>query len=247
MKIIGIVVEYNPFHTGHKNHIDKIKKIYPESIIIAAMSGNVVQRGEFSIYDKWSRTQTALENGVDIVVQIPSFDVLNSAETFCRSSIEVLNYFKVDEVIFGSESNDIDNLNKLSNKLLEPSAKSEIESINKRLNSYPKAVEEYLGGELKPNDILGITYISEAKKINDKLLVKSIQRDRGERFKSASEIRKELRNNESSEFDLVKSNPRSMDWIIKIIKAKFINESDDPFVKYIQNVLKNNEIKTWDQ
>ena len=53
MKIIGIIAEYNPFHNGHLYQIEKVKEIYPESIIIVAMSGNFLQRGEPAIVDKW--------------------------------------------------------------------------------------------------------------------------------------------------------------------------------------------------
>lgn len=71
MKIIGIIAEYNPFHNGHLYQIEKVKEIYPESIIIVAMSGNFLQRGEPAIVDKWVRARQALLNGVDVVVEIP--------------------------------------------------------------------------------------------------------------------------------------------------------------------------------
>lgn len=44
MKICGIVAEYNPFHNGHKYHIEKTKEITGADTIVAVMSGNFVQR-----------------------------------------------------------------------------------------------------------------------------------------------------------------------------------------------------------
>ena len=52
MKILGIVVEYNPFHTGHLYHLEKAKEIVQPDLTIAIMSGNYVQRGEVAINDK---------------------------------------------------------------------------------------------------------------------------------------------------------------------------------------------------
>lgn len=73
MKATGIIVEYNPFHNGHKYHIEKAREMNKENIIIAVMSGNFLQRGEPAILNKWIRTEMALLNGVDIVVELPVF------------------------------------------------------------------------------------------------------------------------------------------------------------------------------
>ena len=71
MNVTGIIVEYNPFHNGHKYQIDKIKE-NGSDYIIAAMSGNWVQRGAPAIIDKYERTTMALKNGVDLVLEIPT-------------------------------------------------------------------------------------------------------------------------------------------------------------------------------
>ena len=62
---VGIIVEYNPFHNGHLYHINKIKQMYPDSLIIAVMSGNFSQHGDVSIINKWDKTEIALKYGVD--------------------------------------------------------------------------------------------------------------------------------------------------------------------------------------
>ena len=40
--ILGIVSEYNPFHNGHKYHIDETKRLTDDSFVLAIMSGNFV-------------------------------------------------------------------------------------------------------------------------------------------------------------------------------------------------------------
>jgi predicted nucleotidyltransferase len=72
MTKIGIICEYNPFHNGHKYHIDKIKEMFPDSIIILALSPSFTQRGDVSIINKWDKTKIAIENGVNLVVEIPT-------------------------------------------------------------------------------------------------------------------------------------------------------------------------------
>jgi len=96
---------------------------------------------------------------------------------------------------------------------MEPNSKEEIAKLVKEMQSYPKAMESFLGETFNPNDILGISYIVAGKQINKDIKVHSIQRDRGEEYLSASRIRHNLRYEDGSatKFDLVKSNPRNMD------------------------------------
>ena len=82
MKICGIVAEYNPFHNGHKYQIEKAKEITGCDNVLVLMSGNFVQRGTPAIYNKWDRAQTAIENGADIVLELPVIYASSSAEYF---------------------------------------------------------------------------------------------------------------------------------------------------------------------
>ena len=90
MKIAGIIAEYNPFHNGHKYHIEETKKITGADAIIVVMSGNFVQRGEYSICDKWSRATMALLNGADLVVELPVVYACQSAEFFAKGAVSLL-------------------------------------------------------------------------------------------------------------------------------------------------------------
>ena len=72
MKAVGIIAEYNPFHTGHAYHIAATRQQVGESKgIICVMSGNWVQRGECAVTDKWTRTSMALRGGADLVLELP--------------------------------------------------------------------------------------------------------------------------------------------------------------------------------
>ena len=68
MKIIGIIAEYNPFHLGHLHQINKVKELYPDSIIIIIVSSTFTQRGDISIINKWDKTKIIFDNNVDIVI-----------------------------------------------------------------------------------------------------------------------------------------------------------------------------------
>ena len=107
LKKIGIICEYNPFHNGHLYHINKIKEMFPDSIIILVMSGNFTQLGEISLINKWDKTEIALTYGVNVVVELPFVFATQSADIFAKASIEILSTLNVDTIVFGSETNDI--------------------------------------------------------------------------------------------------------------------------------------------
>jgi len=90
MKTIAIISEYNPLHTGHLYQIKKIKEKFPQSKIVAIMSGNFVQRGEPAIFDKFLRAKYAIENGIDLIIQLPTIYSLQSAENFAFGGMKII-------------------------------------------------------------------------------------------------------------------------------------------------------------
>lgn len=98
-KSVGIVVEYNPFHNGHKYHCIKAKE--HGDVVVAVMSGDYVQRGEPAFIDRWTRAELALKNGVDIVVELPIFYSTQSAEIFARGAIGILNLMNIEKLVLG--------------------------------------------------------------------------------------------------------------------------------------------------
>lgn len=114
-KVVGIITEYNPFHAGHQYMIDQIRAEHHADVIVAAMSGDFVQRGEPAIFDKYERARDALLHGVDLVVQIPVMFSTSSAEDFAAGGVAVLRSLGfVDQLVFGSESADLAKLQQMA-------------------------------------------------------------------------------------------------------------------------------------
>ena len=98
MTITGIIAEFNPFHNGHKYLLEQA-----EGLKIVAMSGNFMQRGEPAIVDKWTRAQMALENGADLVVELPFLVSVQAADFFGQGAVDILDRLGIDSLAFGTE------------------------------------------------------------------------------------------------------------------------------------------------
>ena len=112
--VVGLIVEYNPFHNGHLHHIQEIDRLFEDNIKIAVMSGDFVQRGEPSLINKFEKTKIALSQGIDIVIELPAFYSTQSAEIFAKGSVNLLNKLSCSHIVFGSESNDLEKLKKIA-------------------------------------------------------------------------------------------------------------------------------------
>lgn len=179
-KVLGIIAEYNPFHNGHLFHLNESKKLTGSSYTVAIMSGNFTQRGNTSIIDKWSKAKSAIECGVDLVVELPVLYSTSSAENFAEGAIKILDSLKVvDYLSFGAETADINLLNNIATVLNEEPKeyKSLLSEELKKGLSYPKArenalmiylndIKKYSNVLSSPNNILGIEYIKALKKYN---------------------------------------------------------------------------------
>lgn len=104
MKIVGIITEYNPFHHGHHFQLQRVRELTEADVIIVLMSGNVVQRGEFAIMDKWHRSEVALKLGADLVLELPLLASLQSADYFASVGVELLIKLGCTTIAFGTES-----------------------------------------------------------------------------------------------------------------------------------------------
>lgn len=182
MEKIGIIAEFNPFHNGHKYLIYKVKKLYNDSIIIVVLSSSFMQRGEISILNKWDKTNICLDNNIDLVVELPFVFATQSADIFAKGAIQILKNLKVDKLVFGSESNNIDNLITIANTELFNKDFSSLVKINlNNGDNYPtalaKAIKVLNNIEInKPNDLLGLSYIKEIIKQNSNIKPITIQR-----------------------------------------------------------------------
>lgn len=158
--ITGIICEFNPFHNGHRYLIDTVKN--NSNGVVCVMSGNFVQRGEFAVFDKFKRTKTALENGADLVLELPCAYSLMSANGFAKYAVQILEATGiVDEIAFGAECDNINELKSVADKL--STCDDEIAKIMKTGVSYPVARKMALNTDLldTPNNILAIEYLKE--------------------------------------------------------------------------------------
>lgn len=206
---IGIICEYNPFHYGHLLHLKKIKEMYKDANIILAMSGWITQRGDLSLIDKFSKTEIALEYGVDLVVEIP-FKFIQSADYFAKGAIKILNLLGCDKIVFGSESNNADDLKEMAQIQLNNSEYNNIikNSINSKEN-YPTILSNALfsltGKTINtPNDLLGLCYTREIIENNYNIDIVTIKRKNNYnslklegKITSATSIREQLKKKKS--------------------------------------------------
>lgn len=206
MNIIGIVVEYNPFHNGHLYQINKVKELYPDSTIIVVMSSSFTQRGEISILNKWQKTEISLHYGIDLIIELPYIFSVQGADKFAKGAITILNSLKIDTLVFGSETTDLKKL--LSVSKIQLNNKNFDKKLKVYLNegiNYPTAISKTIKDLTKysikeSNEILAISYIKEILKQNDKINIVPILRDKNyedmklsEKIESATIIRNKLK------------------------------------------------------
>ena len=184
MKVSSLICEYNPFHNGHKYMIDKMRENGCE-YIIACMSGNFTQRGDFAVFDKYSRTKTALQNGIDLVIELPVIYSCATAEKFAFGGVYILNALGcINEIYFGSECGNVDILKNTADILQSAEISEKIKKYLSLGQTFAKAREnavadiDKISAEIlkSPNNILGIEYIKALNKINSPILPQTIQR-----------------------------------------------------------------------
>ena len=162
---VGIVCEYNPFHLGHQKQIDSIREKFGANTgIICAMSGNYVQRGHPSVFDKTIRAEAAIRCGADLVVELPVTTSLSSAEGFAASGVAVLSRL-CDGLCFGAETADLQQLLGTAEALLSEDFPKLLRRELERGCSFPAARQAALekmglpGAILEsPNNILAVEY-----------------------------------------------------------------------------------------
>lgn len=182
MKIIGLIAEYNPIHLGHIYQLEKIKELFPNSLIILITNSCFTQRGDVAILNKWDKTKIALNNNVDLVIELPFVFSTQSADIFAKGALTILSKLKIDTLVFGSESNDLTKLEKIvDTQLNNPQYDILIKQYIEQGINYPtaasKALTSILGYTIsEPNDLLGISYIKEIRKNNYQITPFSIKR-----------------------------------------------------------------------
>lgn len=191
MNVLGIIAEYNPLHNGHVAHINRSKEMTGADYTVVAMSGNFVQRGAPAVIDKFARAKMALENGADLVLELPTCYSTASAEYFASAGVALLEKIGVvDHISFGSECGDIKILQHIASILLEepPEFSEYMQRYLREGYTYPLArnnaliqyetslfdASRILGS---PNNILGIEYIKALNRRNSSITPITLQRE----------------------------------------------------------------------
>ena len=221
MKVTGIIAEYNPFHNGHKYQIDKARETGTDYIIVA-MSGNFTQRGEPAIFNKYTRTEMALLNGADLVLELPVMYAVSDAGRFARGGVSLLNSLGVvNELSFGIEEGCEKLCFTLSDFLSNPPQEysAKIREELKKGNSYPVsrmiALSDYFDvRQLElisgSNMILALEYLQAIKSTGSSILPLPLKRIGAayndasldnDGFSSASGIREVIRNRNSQQLN----------------------------------------------
>lgn len=182
MGVCGIVVEYNPFHYGHLYHLEMARKESGANVLIAVMSSHVVQRGEFSVVDKFTRTRWALEAGVDLVVELPGVHVLQNADLFAQASVRLLAALGMDTLCFGSETGDLHALNVMLEVMETDVYHTRVRAHLDTGKSYPTSSHLALKSLIKdyessaPNNILGIQYLRALRQLDTPVKALALKR-----------------------------------------------------------------------
>ncbi len=194
MRVLGVIVEYNPLHHGHLYHLNKAKELVQPDYTLAVMSGNFTQRGEPAVVDKFARTEMALRSGIDVVVELPTVFAIQDAGGFAFGAVSILhNTHVVTDVVFGSESGKIDILKKIAEIIVEE-PEDYVEYLHQELKkglSFPNArrvaIMRYVEKKrildptlvdiiARSNDILGLEYLVSAYKLKTSMEFHTIRR-----------------------------------------------------------------------
>ena len=212
MKILANITEYNPFHNGHKYHLQEAKRQSNATHTMVLMSGHVVQRGEFAILDKWQRAKLALQNEADLVVELPYVFSGQNAEIFGSGAVSILDATKTCHTLsFGAEAGHNPQLMEIA-QFLSNEPQNYKDLLRLFLNqgiSFAQArslsIGKLLGNEAsfilsQPNNILAIEYLKALHHCDSQITPLAIKRKGAgyhsqnpvEEFASASYLRHTL-------------------------------------------------------
>lgn len=253
MKKLAIISEFNPFHNGHKYLIEQARRIIKPDLAVSLMSGDFVQRGEAAIIDKFARANVSLACGFDLVIEMPNFISLQSAEFFAYKSCELLDKIGITYIAFGIENMDPDVFLTYVSKII--SNDSKIEKLTRKFinenYSFTEArylaLKEFLSSDyfISSNNILALEYMRSISKLSSKIKAIPIRRMgannsdllvEDKNFASSTAIRmnlnRDIRNlmpkesNESLNYFFSNHKKADYDLLLDIFKYKLLIKND---------------------
>ena len=170
MKVLGITAEYNPFHNGHGYHLRRSVEQTGADRVVVVMSGDFTQRGEAAVMDKWTRSRLAVENGADLVLELPFVFACSRGSIFASGAVDILKGAGVTDIAFGSETGQLEQLEELVTALDQRSREiDELRALEMKrgdsfVRAYRQAVARVIGEKTaalmdKPNNILAMEYL----------------------------------------------------------------------------------------
>lgn len=160
MAVVGIVAEYNPFHSGHEFLLNQARLVAKDDPIIIIMSGNYVQRGQMAIMSKWDRAQAALNSGADLVFELPFSYAVQPADIFAGGSVKMLHDLGAESLVFGVEDANL-NFSFLAKKIAQiPHNHFAFSDYTQTYaTQYNQMVAQEVGHDVnQPNMMLAIAY-----------------------------------------------------------------------------------------
>ncbi|WP_407893595.1 nucleotidyltransferase [Lacticaseibacillus sp. N501-2] len=178
MQAVGMIAEFNPLHNGHVHALNEARRLSQADVVVVAMSGNFVQRGEPALLDKWARAQAALQCGADLVVELPVFDAVQAAPQFATGGVAIMQALGVLQLAFGSEAPDVD-YQVAAEKL--QAAKLDASGFHDFTQTYATQLnhqyQQATGLDLaQPNLLLGMSYAQANLSLNAHLQLIAIPR-----------------------------------------------------------------------
>lgn len=260
MKSCGVIVEYNPFHNGHKYHLEEARRQTSADVVIAVMSGNFLQRGEPALLDKWTRAKQALLNGADMVIELPFAYAVQSADYFAKGGVTLLHAFGCESLCFGTDSetfidyqlfgqNHVDNEEIINQRFQDMSIES-YSYPQKMTMIYRELFPELRLDYTSPNHILGMAYAKENARYKEPMTLYPIKRKGNgyhdqdisvTSFASATSIRKAVLSKELMSLEHVIPDITYQD----LEQLKAVSWSDAwPFLQYRLQIASLSELST---
>ncbi|RST98692.1 hypothetical protein CBF34_10005 [Vagococcus penaei] len=256
----GVIVEYNPFHNGHQYHVEQAKKLSGDDVIVAVMSGNFLQRGEPACYDKWTRANQALANGVNLVIELPFAHAVQSADYFAKGAVNLLQLLGVNTLCFGTDTSDQLDYEAFGRSHQENQVQIDAlyQSLKNNGQSYPQQMTtiyrhlfpEWTLDFSSPNHILGMAYAKANASLPSPMSLLPINRQGGgyhdtklgtEGFASATAIRQAFANGQVTQLESVVPEITYQDLIMK---HQVTWQKLWPFLKYQIQVTDIEQLRT---
>lgn len=244
MRVIGILVEYNPAQNGHEYQISVAKEIYHADKVILIMSGNFNERGLPGIMPKEDRAKHGIVMGADIVIELPLCYSVADISGMALGAIDI--FYKlgiVDYMLFGSESGELNELYEMANimkseryqqlyqeifKSTGRASVSRIETLNKMGHTH------YANIVNNPNNLLGTTFVSllqqyggKIKPLTHKRIGQAYLDDKidkgssGKIYSSATAVRRSL----YDEYNKTKTVPENLKYCVPAVVYNYMKQS----------------------